>query len=83
MGPYLSQPKTEKETCGGENGTLAYAATHMQGNYHILFEDGEIQWKMLTFLTLILNLEFIYLLYLTVMAEVKLQYLLKDTSKMN
>jgi serine/threonine protein phosphatase PrpC len=32
MGPYLSQPKTEKESVKGENGTITYGATHMQGN---------------------------------------------------
>ncbi|CAD8099065.1 unnamed protein product [Paramecium sonneborni] len=41
MGPYLSQPKTEKSTYTGKNQTLEYAATHMQG-WRNTMEDTHI-----------------------------------------
>ncbi|CAK74382.1 unnamed protein product (macronuclear) [Paramecium tetraurelia] len=41
MGPYLSQPKTEKSTVTGQNQVFQYAATHMQG-WRNTMEDAHI-----------------------------------------
>ena len=41
MGPYLSQPKKEKHTISGQNTTLMYAASEMQG-WRNSMEDAHI-----------------------------------------
>ena len=41
MGPYLSTPKTEKNTTVGQNRRFRYAASEMQG-WRVSMEDAKI-----------------------------------------
>lgn len=45
MGPYLSQPKRDKNTVTGEGKSVMFVASEMQG-IPLLMKVGEIQWKM-------------------------------------
>lgn len=47
MGPYLSEPVTEKKTVEGKGNGFTFCVSEMQGILNII-KDGEKVWKMQT-----------------------------------
>ncbi len=45
-GSFRPTPDTDKHTSVEEGINLTYAVSHMCGKYMIMFQDGELSWKM-------------------------------------
>jgi hypothetical protein len=63
MGPYLSEPVTEKKTAEGKGSGFTFCVSEMQGKLNII-KDGEKAWKTQTSAKLIWATAIPYLLSL-------------------
>jgi len=57
MGSFRSQPDLQKHTETGQGLGLTYVSSHMCGNFFVLFQAGEIIWKMHTSPSLLFPVE--------------------------